>query len=120
MLAQCAEQAMNTASRSGKWRYTVARCTPASAAMPEIVVRAGPTVPWSLTAASVMWRRVSASCSARRRFRYTRGGGAVISLAMAVQWILTHFSDMCRFIAHRCSTICNEEVLTWKRARPGH
>jgi hypothetical protein len=37
------EQARKRDSSSGKWRYTVARVTPARPAMAEMVVFAGPT-----------------------------------------------------------------------------
>jgi hypothetical protein len=61
-------QAVNSASSSGKWRYTVERRTPARSATALIDVRAGPTVPCSSMALSVMRLRVSSSSSARRFF----------------------------------------------------
>ena len=70
--AQCELQAPIRAASSGKWRYRVERRTPARSAIALIDVRAGPTVPCSSTAASVMRRRVSASSSARRFFSYFR------------------------------------------------
>ena len=70
--AQCEEHASKSAASSGKWRYTVERRTPARSAIALIDVRAGPTVPCSSTAVSVMRRRVSASDSARRFFSYLR------------------------------------------------
>ena len=39
------EQPRNSVRSSGKWRYTVARRTPARSAIAEIVGRDGPTVP---------------------------------------------------------------------------
>ena len=50
---------------SGKWAYTVWRCTPASRATPAIEVRAGPTLVCSSTAASTIRCLVSASLSSR-------------------------------------------------------
>ena len=58
----------------GKWRYTVWRWTPARRATSLSVVRAGPTVPCSSTAASVIRRRVSAISSARFFSSYLRFG----------------------------------------------
>jgi hypothetical protein len=66
---QCDEQAANSDSSSGKWRYTVERRTPARSATALIEVRAGPSCSCSATALSVIRRRVWSSSSARRRFR---------------------------------------------------
>ena len=66
---QCDEQAANSASSSGKWRYTVERRTPARSATALIEVRAGPSSSCSATVLSVIRLRVCSSSSARRVFR---------------------------------------------------
>ena len=63
--AQCDEQAANSASSSGKWRYTVDRRTPARSAMALMDALAGPSSSCSATALSVIRRRVCSSSSAR-------------------------------------------------------
>ena len=66
---QCDEHASNSASSSGKWRYTVERRTPARSAIALIEVRAGPSCWCSATALSVIRVRVCSSSSARRFIR---------------------------------------------------
>jgi hypothetical protein len=66
---QCDEQAANSASSSGKWRYTVERRTPARSAIALIDVRAGPSSSCSAAVLSVIRLRVSSSSSARRVIR---------------------------------------------------
>ena len=77
---QCDEHAANSASSSGKWRYTVERRTPARSATALIDVRAGPSSSCSAAALSVMRRRVRSCASARCCIRYGRGFSADISV----------------------------------------
>ena len=97
---QCDEQASNSASSSGKWRYTVERRTPACSATALIEVRAGPSSSCSATALSV----IRGASAPRARLAVSCGRGAFDQTYVSHEHLDTRVERPYSFARHYCST----------------